>query len=152
MKQDSHRYSLGNGHIDLHDHNQLAEHTPDPDLPPLPDHMRTHLQHLPPIPNPGEPPPWIPEGMIYNSTGQAYHYTQPLTTMAYIRGGHADTALVKRLQHELQTALSTLDTALLPVHLQTRRAQLLLQQLTLLGSVAPWYDRRGINITPEYTN
>ena len=38
-----------------------------------------------------------------------------------------------RLQHELHTALyfSALDPSLLPVHLQTQRAQLLLEQLPL---------------------
>ena len=55
VKQESHRYSLGNGHIDLHAQNQLAEHMPDGEDPPLQDHMHTHLQHLPPIPQPGEP-------------------------------------------------------------------------------------------------
>ena len=29
IKQESYRYNVGNGHIDLHAHNQLAEHTPD---------------------------------------------------------------------------------------------------------------------------
>ena len=56
VKQESHRYSLGNGHIDLHTDNQLAEHMPDGEDPPLQDHMHTHLQHLPLIPHPGEPP------------------------------------------------------------------------------------------------
>ena len=61
VKQESHRYSLGNGHIDLHAHNQLAEHMPDGEDPPLRDNMHTHLQHLPPIPRPGEPPAWVPD-------------------------------------------------------------------------------------------
>ena len=39
----------------------------------------------------------------------------------------------------------------MPVHLQTRRAQLLLEQLPLLDRVACWYARRGIDIPPEYT-
>ena len=56
VKQECHRYSLGNGHIDLHAHNQLAEHMPDGEDPPLQDHIHTHLQHLPPIPQPGEAP------------------------------------------------------------------------------------------------
>ena len=51
-KQEFHPYNLGNGDIDLHAHNQLAEH-----MPPLQDHMHTHLQHLFPVPNPGKPPP-----------------------------------------------------------------------------------------------
>ena len=45
VKQESHRYSLGNGHIDLHAHSQLAEHVPDGEDPSLQDHMHTHLQH-----------------------------------------------------------------------------------------------------------
>ena len=83
IKQESHRYNLGNGHIDLHAHNQLAEHVPIPDEPPLHDHMHTHLHHLPPIPHPGEPPPWVPDDVIYNDTGRAYHYPQPLRTMVH---------------------------------------------------------------------
>ena len=150
VKQESHRYSLGNGHIDLHAHNQLAEHMPDHDEPPPRDHMHTHLQHLLPIPHPGKPPPWVPHVMIYNDTGWAYHYPQPLKTMAHIRRGHADTTLMNCLQHELQTVLyfSALDRSLLPVHLQKRRSQLLLEQLPLLNRVARWYDRRDIDTPP----
>ena len=73
IEQESHRYSLGNRHIDLHAHNQLAEHMPDGEDPPLQDHMHTHLQHLPPVPRPGEPPAWVPDDGIYNDTGRAYH-------------------------------------------------------------------------------
>ena len=153
VKQESHRYSLGNGHTDLHAHNQLAEHMPDGEDPPLRDHMHTHLQHLPPIPRPGEPPACVPDDRIYNDTGGAYHYPQPIRTMAHIRGSQADSALLSRLQHEMRTALyfSALDPSLIPVHPQTRRAQLLLEQLPLLDRVARWYARRGIDIPPEYT-
>ena len=73
--------------------------------------------------------------------------------MAHIRGSQADNALLSRLQHEIRTALyfSALDPSLMPVHLQTRRAQLLLEQLPLLDRVARWYARRGTDIPPEYT-
>ena len=84
VKQESHRYGLGNGHIDLHAHNQLAENMPDGEDPPLQEHMHTHLQHLPLIPHPGEPQAWVPDDRIYNNTGQAYHFSQPLRTMAHI--------------------------------------------------------------------
>ena len=70
VKQESRRYSLGNRHIDLHAHNQLAEHMPDGEDPPIQDHMHTHPQHLPPIPHPGEPPAWVPDDRIYNDTGR----------------------------------------------------------------------------------
>ena len=61
VKQGSHRYSLGNRHIDLHTHKQLDKHMLDGEDPPLQDHMHTHLQHLPPIPHPGGPPAWVPD-------------------------------------------------------------------------------------------
>ena len=123
-KQELHRPRLGNGHIDLHANILLAERVPDPDLPPLIYNMHTHLQHVRPIPNAGEPPALLLEGVVYNSMGQAYHYRHPLSTMAYIGGTHADTALMNRLQHELAIALyfSALESALLPVHLQTQGA------------------------------
>ena len=153
VKQESHRYDLGNGHIDLHAHNQLAEHMPAGEDPPLQDHIHTHLQHLPPVPGPREPPAWVPDDCIYNNTGRAYDYPQPVRTMAHIRGSQADVALVSRLQHTMRIALylSALDPSLIPVHLQTRRAQLLLEQLPLLDRVAGWYAQRGIDIPPEYT-
>ena len=121
--------------------------------PPLQDHMHTHLQHLPPIRHPGKLPGWVPKDRIYNDMGQAYHYLQPIRTMAHIRGSLANNTLMNHLQHKLQTALyfSGLDPSLLPVHLQIGRAQLLLQQLPLLDRVARWYGRRGIDIPPEYS-
>ena len=121
VKQECHRYSLGNGHKDLHTHNQLAEHMPDGEDPPLHDHMHTHLQHLPPIPYPREPPAWVPDDRIYNDTGRAYHYPQPICTMAHFRGSQADNTLMNPFQHKLQTAMyfSALDPSLMLVHLQT---------------------------------
>ena len=153
IKQESHPHNLGNGHIDLHAHNQFAEHMPNPDEPPLQDHMHTHLQHLHANPRAGEPPQWVPNDLIYHDTGRAYHYPQPLRTMAHIQGGHADNILMARLNQELQTTLyfSALDPSLLPVHVQKRGAQLLLEQLPLLHSVEPWYSRKDIDIPPEYT-
>ena len=60
---------------------------------------------------------------------------------------------MSHLQPKLQTALyfSALEPSLLLVHLQTRRARLLLEQLPLLDRVARWYGRRGMDIPPEYT-
>ena len=126
---------------------------PEGEDPPLQDHKHTHLQHLPPISRPGEPPAWVLDDRIYNDTGQAYQYPQPIRTMAHIRGSPADNALMNCLQHELQTALyfSALDPSPLPVHLQTQCAQLLLEHLPLLDRVARRYDRRRIGIPSEYT-
>ena len=93
---------------------------PDHDAPPLRDHMHTHLQHLPRILHPGKPPAWVPDDMICHDTGEAYHYTQPLRTMAHLWGGLAISTRMNRLQPELHTPLyfSALDPSLLPVHLQ----------------------------------
>ena len=153
VKEEAHGYSLGNGHIDLHAHNQLAKHVPHGEDPPLQDHMHTHLQHLSPVPRAREPPASVPEDRIYNDTGRAYHYQQPIRTMAHVRGSQADNALLNNLQHKMRTALyfSALDPSLILMHLQTGRAQLLLEQLPLLDRVAGWYARRGIDIPPEYT-
>ena len=73
--------------------------------------------------------------------------------MEHIRGSEADNTVISHIQHKLRTALyfSALDPSLIPVHLQTRRAQLLLEQLPLLATVARWYGRRGLDIHPEYT-
>ena len=57
VKQECHRHSRGNGHIDLHTHNQHTEHTSDPDAPAMDDNMHTHLQLLPPIPQQGNHQP-----------------------------------------------------------------------------------------------
>ena len=85
--------------------------------------------------------------------GRAYHYPQHIRSMAHIRGSQDDNTLMNHLQHMLRTALyfSALDPSLIPVHLQTQRAQLLLEQLPLLDRVARWYARRGMDILPEYT-
>ena len=146
LKQESHRYSLGNGHIDLHAHNQLAEHVPDGEDPPLQDHMHTHLQHLLPVPRPREPPAWVPEDRIHNDTGRAYHYPQPIRTMAHIRGSQAEDGPLNHLQHKMRTKLyfSAHDPSLIPMHPQPPRTQLLPEQLPLLDRVARWYARRGI--------
>ena len=102
---------------------------------------------------PLEPPPWVPDGAMCNDTGRTYHYPQPLRPMAHIRASNADTTLMTRLQQELQMTLyySALDPSLLPVHLQKRQAQLLMEQLPLLDRVARLYSRKGDNIPPEYT-
>ena len=49
----------------------------------------------------------MPDDVMYNDTGRAYHYPQPLRTKAHIRGGHADTTHMTRLQQELQMTLYT---------------------------------------------
>ena len=56
------------------------------------------------------------------------------------------------LRHELQMTryFSALHLSFLPVRLQRRRAQLLLEQLPFLNRVAHWYGRKGIDIPPEY--
>ena len=113
VKQESHRYSPGTGHIDLHANNQLAEHMPDGEDPPLQDQMHTHLQHLTPVLRSGEPPAWVPDDRIYINTGRAYHYPQPIRT--WLGLGLADNALLNHVKHKMRTALyfSALDPSLI---------------------------------------
>ena len=73
VKEESHCYSLGNRTIDIHDLNQLAAHNADHDKPLLRDHMHTDVQHLLPIPNPGEPQAWALGDVIHNDTGRLYN-------------------------------------------------------------------------------
>ena len=115
--------------------------------------MHTHLQHLPPVLQPDDLPTWVPEGVMYNTTENAYYYPQPLRMMAYIRGRAHDTELMAALQNKLETSLhfSALDPTTLPVHLQKRRAQLLLEQPPLLDCIRRWYTRRGIHIPLKVT-
>ena len=82
VKQESHRYSLGNGQMDLklHAHNHLAERMLDREDPPLQDHMHTHLQHLPPIPQPREPAAWVPDDRIHNDTDRHTTSRNPTAT------------------------------------------------------------------------
>ena len=123
-----------------------------PTIPTLAERERQAALHTGPSPG-SRRPAWVPDDRIYNDTGRAYHYPQPIRTMAHIPSSQADNTLMNHLQHKLQTALyfSALDPSLMPVHLQTGRAQLLLDQLPLLDRVARWYGRRGIEILPEYT-
>ena len=115
--------------------------------------MQIHLEHLPPFPHAGEPPPWVPADVTYNDRGRAYYYPQPLRTMAHIPSSRGDLTLMTRVEQELQTALyfSALDPSLLPVYLQKRRAQYLLKQLLLLNRLARWYSAKGVDIQPKYT-
>ena len=153
VKQHFHRYSLGNIHIYLHVHNQIAEHMPNTYEPPLHDHMQPHLHHLTLIPQPGKTPSWVPDDVIYNDTGRAYHYAQPLRTIGHIRGSHANNTLLTGLQQELEFALYfwALNWSLLPVRLQKGHRQLILQQLPFHDSVPRWYSRKGTDTPPPGT-
>ena len=106
IRQESDRYNLGDGHIDLHAHNQLAEHMPDNDEPSLHDHMDTHLQHPAPI-LASRRVGARQDDIQWNRTSiplpSASQNNGPHS--ANIRGTNTNNAITNRLQREPQTAL-----------------------------------------------
>ena len=134
VKQESHRYTYGNGRADTHAKHQCTSHTPGlehvrPDTP----HHR-HLQHLPLIPLAIQPPQWMPEDTPYTDRDKQYHYPTPIQQLATTLGHPANTELLRRLEDSVHSPLyySALCPESLPAHLQKPRLQLALEQLPLL--------------------
>ena len=65
VKQESHRYTYGNGRADTHAKHLSTNHTPGLEHIRLDTRHHSHLQHLLPIPSAKQPPPWIPEDRPY---------------------------------------------------------------------------------------
>ena len=60
VKQESDRYTYGNGRADTHAKQQNTNHTPGLEHVRLDTPHHSHLQHLPPKPSATQPPHWIP--------------------------------------------------------------------------------------------
>ena len=67
VKQESHRYTYGNGRADTHAKHQSTNHTSGLEHIGLDTPHHSHLQHLPPIPSATQPPQWIPEDTPYTA-------------------------------------------------------------------------------------
>ena len=65
VKQESHRYTYGNGRADTHAKHQSTRHTPGLEHVQLHNPHHSHLQHLPPIPSATQPPQWMPRDTSY---------------------------------------------------------------------------------------
>ena len=153
VKQESHRYTYGNGRADTHAKHQSPSHTPRLKHVRLDIPHHSHLQHLPPIPSATQPPQWIPEDTPYTDRDKQYHYPTTIPQLATTLGNPANTELLRRLKDSAHTPLyySALRPDSLPAHLQKPRLQLALDQLPLLVRYHRWYARRSIDVPAGYT-
>ena len=119
VKQESHRHQYGNGKVSNQAVHQRTTHLPSLRIPDL-DRNHTHLQHLPPKPEPHQTPDWVPEDAPYSSHDRAYHYSSPIQHLARMLGDTNSRAHIQELQGKLQIPLyhSALRPANVPAHLE----------------------------------
>ena len=134
VKQESHRYTYGNGRADTQAKHQSTSHTPGLEHVRLDTPHHSHLQHLPSIPWATQPPQCIPENTPYTDPDKQYHYPTPIQQLATTLGHPANTELLRRPEDSVHTPLyySALRPDSLPTHLQKPRLQLALEKLPLL--------------------
>ena len=120
-----------------------------PDL----DRNHTHLQHLPPKPEPHQTPDWVPEDDPYTSQDRAYHYLNPIQHLVQVLSDTDSRAHIQELQEKLKVPLyhSALRPAYVPANLQKRHIQLLREQLPFLTRVARWLAHKHIHVPEEHT-
>ena len=152
VKQESHRHQYGNGKVDNKAVHQRTSHLPTLQVPDL-GQNHTHLQHIPPEPEPHRTPDWVPEDAPYTSHDRGYHYPNRIEHLARVLGDTNSRAHIQDLQEKLQVPLyhSALRPANVPAHLQKRRIQLLREQLPLLTRVARWLPSKHIHAPEEHT-
>ena len=119
MKQESGRHQYRNGKVDNQAVHQRKTHLPTLQIPDL-GRNHTHLQHIPPVPEPHQTPDWVPEDAPYSPHDRAYHYPNPIQHLARVLGDADSQAHVQELQDRLQIPLyhSALRPANVPAHLQ----------------------------------
>ena len=152
VKQESRRHQFRNGKVDNQAVHQRTTHLPnlqDPDL----GQKHTHLQHIPPEPEPHRTPDCVPEDAPYTSHDRSYHYPSPIQHLTRVLGDTDSGAHIQELQEKLTVPLyhSALRPANVPAHLQKRRIQLLREQLPYLTRVMRWLARKHINVPEEDT-
>ena len=152
VKQESHRHQYGNGKVDNQAVHQRTTHLPALQILDL-GRNHTHLQHIPPLPEPHQTPDWVSEDAPYSSHDRAYHYCNPIQHLAHVLGDADSRAHIQELQDRLQIPLynSAYRPANVPAHLQKRRIQLLREQLPFLTRVARWLARKHIHVPEEHT-
>ena len=105
VKQESHRYTYGNGRTDTQAKHQSTSHTPGLEHVRLDTPHHSHLQHLLPIPSATQPPQWIPEDTPYTDRDKQYHYPTPIQQLATTLGHTANTQLLRRPEDSVHTPL-----------------------------------------------
>ena len=119
-----------------------------------PDRNHTHLQHLPPKPEPHQTSGWVPEDAPYTSHDRAYNYSNPIQHLARVLSDADSRAYIQELQETLAVSLyhAAVRSTCVPARLQKRRIQLLREQLPLLTRVARWLARKHMLIPEEHTH
>ena len=153
VKQESHRYTYGNGRADTHAKHQNTRHTPELERVRLDTTQTSNLQHQPAIPSATQPPRWVPKETRYTDRDKQYHYPTPIQRLAATLGHQANTALLRRLEDSVHTPLyyGALRPDSITAHLQKPRLQLAIEQLPLLTRDYRWYAPRSIHIPAGYT-
>ena len=85
VKQESRRHQYGNGIVGIQAVHRHTTPLPTLQVPDL-DRSHTHLQHIPPKPEPHQTLDWVPEDASYTSHGRAYHYPNPIKNLAHVLG------------------------------------------------------------------
>ena len=93
VKQESHRYTYGNGRADTQARQQSTSHHPGLEHVRLDTPHHSHLQHLPPMASATQPPQWIPEDTPYTDRDKQYHYPTPIQQLATTLDHPANTEL-----------------------------------------------------------
>ena len=152
VKQESHRHQYGNGKVDNQAVHQPTTHLSTLQIPDL-CRNHTHLQHIPPKPEPHQTPDRVPEDAPYSSHDGAYHYPNPIQHLACMLGDTDSRAHIQGLQEKLQTPLhhSALRPANVTAHLKKGRIQLLREELPFLTRVTRWLARKHIHVPEEHT-
>ena len=134
IKQESHRYTYGNGRAETHAKHQSTSHTPGLEHIRLDTPHHSHPQHLPPIPSATQPPTWMPKDTPYTDRDKQYHYPTTIRELATTLGHPANTKLLRHLEDSVHTPLyySALRPDSLPAHPQKPQFQLALEPLPLL--------------------
>ena len=71
----------------------------------------THLQHIPPKPEPHRTPDWVPEDAPYTSHDRAYHYPNTIQHLARVLGDTDSRAHIQELPGETASPPLPLGTA-----------------------------------------
>ena len=152
VKPESHRHQYGNGKDHIQAVHQRTMHLPTLQVPDL-DRNHTHLQHIPPKPEPHRTPNWVPEDAPYTSHDRAYHYPNFIQPLACMLGDTESRAHIQELQEKLTVPLYhlALRPAYIPAQVEKRRIQHLREQLPLLTRVGRWLARKQIHVPEEHT-
>ena len=105
VKQESNRYTCGNGRADVHAKHQDTNQTPGLEDVRLDSPRHSHLQQLPQISSAKHSPHWIPEDMPYADPHKQYNYPTPIQQVATTLGHPANNELLQRLQDSVLTPL-----------------------------------------------